>query len=38
MAKHCGPAQYRVVQEGEELIAETPMQTAWRVHYLCTSE
>jgi hypothetical protein len=38
MAKHCGPAQYRVVQEGEELISETPMQTAWRVHYVCTSE
>jgi hypothetical protein len=39
MAAHCGPDNFKIVQEGEEVRdATNPTlgpKTVWRVHYLC---
>ena len=39
IGKHCEPAGYVIVQEGEEIIEPTRSDgtsaTAWRVHYRC---
>jgi hypothetical protein len=39
MAGHCGPGQFTITQEGEEVVGDAdanPAQVAWRVYYSCT--
>lgn len=35
MTAHCGADQFTITSEGEEVIDQPTLQTAWRIRYVC---